>query len=337
MGKESILELLVSTRNRKSTLAKDKVYGLLAVARSDVRAQIPIDYTATDGEVFASAVKAELKISDDATIVRVWNFFDSDYSAMQGLPSWCPNFASMSGPQDPARHYAPAAFLKQFEEFACYEHTPGFQTIRVKLFKLDTIAGGVGIACPLDENTRPQLLLSSDSEASRTVQAALDHWLVQIRAVFSDDGSALGLTRGVTQSLLEFLHGIDEHSSLLSIETFWETLNHMLSFIDSGRQPSHAYDRLRDSAEYRYTLGMLSSQRGRYLFKTNSGEIGFSTRRPVPGNHVVILPGSSSMHMLTGDCTQYSGCVTLSRMWNPIPLLALVVASGNMWEMVELR
>jgi hypothetical protein len=42
------------------------------------------------------------------------------------------------------------------------------------------------------------------------------------------------------------------------------------------------------------------------------------------------------MRMLTRNCTQYSGCVSLLSM-RADDLLDLVKARENMWEMVELR
>jgi hypothetical protein len=81
---------------------------------------------------------------------------------------------------------------------------------------------------------------------------------------------------------------------------------------------------------------MISTQSGRYLFKTTSGEIGFSTWQPTPGNYVVLLPGSLHMHMLSGDCTQYCGIVSLPDM-SEDALLDMMNARKKTWEMVQLR
>jgi hypothetical protein len=331
--KRSLIDSLIWTRNRKSTLAKDKVYGLLAVVPSDVRAQIPIDYTTTDGEVFASAVKVELKEARAVRISSVWELLDGNPSAMAGLPSWCPDFANMPGPTDRIwHHHVPSTVQQQTSAFAYYEHTPGFQTIRLKVLKLTTTARCMDIACPLDD-TRSQSSLSSDSEASRTLETALKHWLVKLRATFSEDDSAPDLTDEVT----EFLYASAEPESLLPFETFCETLNHMLSFVDSGQQPSRVCDRPRDWAGHRDTLTILLSHSGRYLLKTTSGEVGFGTRQQTPGSHVILLPRSGCMHMLTRDCTQYSGIVSVPGMLGGDALLEFVKARENMWEIVELR
>lgn len=333
METTSLLPALLVTRDRRSTLAKDKVYGLLAVIRSDVRAHIPIDYTTTDGKVFASAVKADFKHAHGTTVSMLWEIFDENTSAMEDLPSWCPNFASNSGLISPKGHYyMPYDVQQQTSAFACYEHSPGFQTIRVKVLKLDITAGCVDIACPLATLTESQFSPPSEIEASRTLEEMLKHWLLQLRAVFSDYDSAPGFSREVTK----FLHGTTGYESLLPFETFWETLNHMLLFADSDLQPLLVYDRRRDWAKFREVLAMISTQHGRYLFKTTSGEIGFSTRQPTPGNHVVILPGSSRRHMLTGDCTQYCGVVSLTGV-SADALLDMVKARENMWEWVQLR
>jgi hypothetical protein len=325
---------LVNTRHRRSLLAKDKVYGLLALVVSSVTAQIQIDYAITDGEVFASAIKAELGEASAAIISFLWTHFDENPAAMEDLPSWCPNFASMSVMSRPnlTRHYSvPRAVQQKTSAYACYEHSLGFRTICVKVLKLDTTAGCVDLACPLDD-TGSQFSPPIDIGASRNLEETLKHWLVQLRAAFSDYDSAPGFSREVT----EFLYGTTEHQSLVPFETFWETLNHMMLLVDSDLQPLLVYDRRRDWATFREILTMISTQGGRYLFKTTSGLIGFGTRQQTPGSHVVLLPGSYRLHMLTGDCTQYSGCVCLPGM-NEDALLDLVNIRENLWEMVELR
>jgi hypothetical protein len=320
-----LLTALIVTRNRKSTLMKDKVYGLLAVVQSSVRARVPIDYTTTDGKVFASAVKAELRYAPATMISTLWEFFGEKPDTMEDLPSWCPSFASKSGPSPPTWHHRVSDTVRQqTSAFAHYEHFPGFQTISVKVLKLDTTAGCVDIACPLDD--------TGSQFPSRAHEAALKYWLVQLLATFSDHDGAPSLSREVTC----FLHDTTKHKPLLPFETFWETLNLMLLSADSDLQPLRVYDCLQTSKKHREVLAMLSSQGGRYLFKTTSGEIGFSTRQPTPGNNVVLLPGSALMHMLTKDCTQYCGCVSLPGM-SEDALLDLVNARENMWEMVQLR
>jgi hypothetical protein len=233
----------------------------------------------------------------------LWDLFNEIPSAMENLPSWCPNFASKLGPLVPVTHYVvQEALRKQTSAFACYEHTPGFQTIRAKVLILDTTAGCVDIACPLDG--------AGSQLSSRDHEAALKHWLIQLRAAFSDNDGAPGLSREVTW----FFHRTTEHKSLLPFETFWETLNLMLSSsasADSGLHPLRVSDRLQDYKNHRDTVTMISTQSGRYLSKTTSGEIGFSTWQPTPGNYVVLLPGSLHMHMLPGDCTQYCGIISL--------------------------
>jgi hypothetical protein len=188
------------------------------------------------------------------------------------------------------------------QQFACYEHSPGFRTIRVKVLKLDTTAGCVDAACPLD-NTRSLFSPPSDIEASRTLEAALKHWLVQLRAAFSDDDSAPGLTDEVTI----LFYASAEPEALLPFETFRETLNHIMSSADFTLGPPHVHDRRRDWEKYRHTLTILSSQSGRYLFKTTSGGIGFGTRKQTPGNHVVLSLGLNAC-----ECSQEIALNTLA-------------------------
>jgi hypothetical protein len=333
METTNLFSALIATRNRKSALAKDKVYGLLAVIRSSSRALVPIEYTATDGKVFASAVKADLKYANPERIISVWEFFDEDVSAMEDLPSWCPNLASKSSPTEHRWHdLIPQAVLQQTSALACYEHSPGFQTIRVKVLKIGvTTAGCVDVACPFDY-IGSQFSPPSDIGVRRTLEEVLEHWLLQLRAVFSDHDSAPGLSREV----IKFLYGTTGCEPLLSCETFWETLDDMLLFDDFDLQPLRIYDRPQDWAEFRKALTVISNNSGRYLFNTTSGRVGFGSRRQTPGNLVVLLPGSTRMHMLSGDCTQYCGIVSLPGM-SEDALLELVNAREKMWEMVELR
>jgi hypothetical protein len=90
-GELPLLFTLVMTKNRVSTIAKDQVYGLIALWPSKAQEEIIIDYTRSTGEVFANAVKMGLKTDERWTIVHLWTAFDGfdrplRASITEGLP-----------------------------------------------------------------------------------------------------------------------------------------------------------------------------------------------------------------------------------------------------------
>jgi hypothetical protein len=81
---------------------------------------------------------------------------------------------------------------------------------------------------------------------------------------------------------------------------------------------------------------ILVSQRHRLLFETRTGHIGYSSRQPKPGSHLVIVPGGFTFHMLSADSSSYIGCAVLSGMMEDA-MLDVLDERKHDWEMVHLK
>jgi hypothetical protein len=136
-----LIASLIVTKHRVSTVAKDRMYGLMALWQSEIQAEVIIDYTKTTAEVFAATVKIGLKM-ESYTIADLWTVFECidrspPESATQGLPSWCPDFQNCTGISSRDRYLSETsltrALVARVRGLACYEHTSGFETIAVRV------------------------------------------------------------------------------------------------------------------------------------------------------------------------------------------------------------
>ena len=154
----SVLLSLMQTKRPVSTIAKDKVFGLMALWHGKIHAEIVLDYTRGTAQVFANAVKTGLKmdkrLEERLTIADVWNNLDGfnrspPSSATERFPSWCPDFQGSIGPQAEV-HYKVLSLVvtDRVKSLAYYEHTPGFETVSIQVLKLDTVSQRMEAACP---------------------------------------------------------------------------------------------------------------------------------------------------------------------------------------------
>lgn len=216
-----VLRSLVFTRLRVSTVAKDKVYGLIALWQSKIQAEIVIDYTTSTStaEIFANAVKIGLKVDPEyqLTIADLWTAFEGPPPALatERLPSWCPDFQHYISPRDGDRRERSlsVAVSDRIDALACYEHTSGFKTISIRVLKLDTISKRTEAACPRVSQPTIGLLLdllawlhkipedlSSEHQANRSLSRDLqtffyEDWHYLHSPDFTFDHFSKGLER----------------------------------------------------------------------------------------------------------------------------------------------
>lgn len=333
----AVLYSLILTKRRVGTIARDNVYGLIALWQSNVQAEVVIDYTRATAEVFANAVKTGLKMEKTPTIADLWTAFEGSgrsipASATEGLPSWCPDFHHPVEYPD-ATGYSPLslAVRDRIRAFARYEHTPSFETIAVRVLKLDTIAKTVAIACP----STPQ----RPDERTDEHYFAMIAWLQELLGVLRSETLAdRGLTYDFRETGFQVYREDYEDADILRLapgftfDVFLANLARLATLL-----PSQLANALQD-VDLRFTLDMLSHHTGRFHFLTNSGRIGYSARRPCLNGHIILVPCNvpGPLHMLTADCTQYVGCADVIELMGD-SLLESLEEMENKWEMVVLR
>jgi hypothetical protein len=319
-----LLMTLTVTQHRVSTVANDNVYGLIALWPSKSQAEIVIDYTRETAEVFANAVQIGLKVEETASIAYLWAEFDRlpSVSATDGLPSWCPDFQYAIGPSVDVRHkFMSPAVRDRIKALACYEHTPGFETIVIRVLKLDTIAKTMTSACP------------KASEWKLEPYSGLNAWLQELLAFMRSENQA---DRSLGHDLLTFFYETASASKAIpwfNFDLFSKCVAGLIYLL-----PRQLADTVVDRIVYP-TLDILSRQSGRFLFCTKSGRIGYSARQPCAGYHIVLVPGSEpnvGLHILTSDCTQYAGCASVLG-WMGDSLLDSLDDMESKWEMVCLK
>jgi hypothetical protein len=315
-----VIRSLIKTKRRVSTMAKDQVYGLTALWQRKVQDEIAIDYTIATAEVFANAVKIGMKMEEDgATIADLWAAFDGFDCTPQALetarlPSWCPDFHHSADPPFNARYKLLSPDVsKRTRPSACYEYTTGFETIAIRILKLDRIAKTMASVYP------------------RRADEFLP-WLQELlRLVWSVNQTNRSLGHDMQTFLYQDRYNRGRDSAV-SFDTFSKCLAHLAPALSS-----QSTNVLQDDVES--TLDILMHQSGRFLFLTESGRIGWSARQPCLKGHIVLVPGSDplgTLHMLNADCTQYVGCASVDGLMHDT-LLESLDDMETKWETVVLR
>lgn len=86
-----LLEVLRDYRERHSTDPKDKVYGLLSLAKPNEAAATQVDYSKHVGQVYADTVFATIRLHSRLTTLAFVSH-QQVYERVQDIPSWAPRW-----------------------------------------------------------------------------------------------------------------------------------------------------------------------------------------------------------------------------------------------------
>lgn len=151
--------LLFLTRTRNTKAAKDRIYGILALLAPDLRSEITVEYSLTDAEVFANAIKLCFRLGDFEGVTRLWTLSDGLPSSSLGLPSWCPDLFWLGRDRTKYSHKAfSPAVQNGAKPFAYYGDSPGFKTIALRVLKIDLVVKCTDHASPELLSTRQEVL-----------------------------------------------------------------------------------------------------------------------------------------------------------------------------------
>jgi len=323
-----LLLSLKATKRRVSTMAKDRVYGLIALWQKKIQDEIVIDYKRETAEVFANAVKLGLKMEFggplDLTIADLWTAFDGPLAALatENLPSWCPDFRNSASPA-PDFRYEPLSddVCDWIKARPCYEHTSGSETIAIRVLKLATITKRMEAVCPgLPQNTDE-------------IISALTAWLRELLQLVRSEHQA---NQSLMHDMWTFFH---EHYPVSQQRT-WFTIDHFSACLAAlAALPWQSARLILQHDILDNTLDRLSEQSGRFFFLTDSGRIGYSARQPCLQGHIILVPRHDTkipLHMLNADCTQYIGCASVNGLMGD-SLLESLDDMETKWETVVLR
>lgn len=325
--------MLFMTLGRKSTVAKDKLYGAISLLPPKLRAKITIDYSKSDAEVYARAFKACIEEEEFGSFSTLWVYFERAPRKTKGLPSWSPDFKSEYTPLLPVA-YSPISRgntkMKPLALHACYKPSPGFETLTMRMLNLGTIARCMNTLCPNDRKA-----------------PSWRNFLREFRDQFPPD-------EGPNSELLSNMLGEFDNSwrtgrplakrwediiVRATPESFSKALCYTLSHLDDPSDWSNLLylffdeDILQDMA---VIPCVFDRQQSRYLFETATGEVGFSLSKPTVGDTIVYVPGGRHLTILTGDRTQFLGCASVDGYMNDAFLDSLDEYDDR-WEWVTLR
>jgi hypothetical protein len=147
--------LLRTFRNRQASDPRDKVYGLLSLARSSI---VP-DYSISEVDVFCRATMECISISRDLTVLNN----DLGRKFREDLPSWVPDWGSAGSPI----HEARAAIAT-----TCYHTSPQFSYLSPipRMFGRSLVVNGKQIATV---NRVDDIMWG---ESHKIVQETLSRW-----------------------------------------------------------------------------------------------------------------------------------------------------------------
>lgn len=348
----SLTYLFMVTSNRRATVVKDNVYALLALLDSGESDLITIDYSKSDAEVLASAIKVALLFTSsnassngDMSIAYFWEYaglWESSTETqppVENLPSWCPELRgnvdlvplTIGGEGMVVWEPFPLDVTKKSAPYARYDHRSGFDTIGLTVLKLDKIKQCMNTVCPLSIHDWYQTSMrkSEKKTYAKRVPAQIK-WLRDLQSTFPPK---FGDSGSVSRLLEEYLYGTKKHKlqTIGLIDDFSASLTILLGVATGARSASE---------EEMLIIGevfvILISQRHRYLFETATGRIGYCARPPELGSQLIVVPRASLLHMLSADSNKYVGCAAISGMMNDTMLDVLDERKSD-WGMVYLK
>jgi hypothetical protein len=301
---------------REAREAKDHVYGIMGVLEPGVRARIQIDYTLKDGEVFARAVQLCFRSDFLGAVSQLWSeHYDlalAKSPPSEHLPSWCPDLRTSYRLDKEVDHkIVSRAVWMKYSTCAECQDSQSFQTIRVKVLKLDRVTRCMSSPPPVSQDLfkLPFMSMLTDND---TIDAITD-WDRELRHTFDvpQNKTLRALLNACRNGGINFDNAFRRFEGLV------------LSF---GRDP-------REAETFAILLATASSQWDRYLFETASGRVGFSARQPVVGAAIVLVPGCYHLQMLAPNSTGYIGCATVDGLMDDT-LLDPPPDLENEWEIV---
>lgn len=315
-------QLLAVLCDRRCTDRKDHIYGILGLIDLRARAAIPVDYSASDAVVFAAGMKTAL-LYGESWLFLLWERHCHTQEALQGLPSWCPDFSTSTGASDGWDHYwdtVSNATVTRFERHAEVEVDGDMFTLGVRGVRADDVCFCTAQKPSKGNFTFNRMISGRDdflrladycfAEPHRTWLLSLDRecrkygWSspAWMNAFFSQlkaqDSAGLGTPRTISCVvafcvLLENFKYEDEISPTTYIDLYEVDFNHVIKIT---------------MAMYRLILSLPDD----YIIVTRNGKFGTTAKLASPGDVVVYMFGSKLASILSSECDKYKGCAGIN-------------------------
>lgn len=305
--------LLDMCQRRAVTDPRDRVYGMLAIAASDWREKIKVDYSQrgphASCKTYIECGKA--CIDEDTTLALLYMLSGTEKNP--ALPSWCPDFNAAQSRKfyvnpkwkagiktTPAEEGEPAAW---FEPGCDDLYAPGCS---------------VDIVCEVVSSTFCWSSEERDGE-SPSIEDSVNNLAWQRECLMLSGHTAMLQGEGSMSYLLTLCEGFliphveDLHMIRAAYKrniSLWRAAARSIPIEDISQ-------RLR-SAAYQFHGRLMHNCRGRKFFTTRAGRIGVGPPETQTGDHVYILYGAGPLYLLrfTDEAIRVLGNVYIHELMN---------------------
>ena len=182
--------------------------------------------------------------------------------------------------------------METLAPYAEYPTASGHLELALRALRVGIVLYCMPVSCSssyeLPPNGSSDLMISSDEEATIWIAK-----LYQFFGLSSDDNKLIeGLERYFESTMSEDDRFIPVH----------EIMAHFWPEVFRNDSDSAVLVNAECCSAFR---SILSAQRGRYLFRLETGEMGFSPKRVLPGGRVYAVPLSRHFHVLSPDSRAY--------------------------------
>ena len=322
---DDFLVTLVNNRSKMVSNPLDKIYGMLALADDKLRREMPINYNLTPAELYTTF--SILWIRQD-TNLHLLNS-TSSVRAMDGLPSWCPNFDAPKATYILAGSYAAqehcfCAGLHGWGNTNKEEYEMVARKRSVSVLKFSGLLSVAGFRVDTVSQVVPDTFVWWD-QVARADRAAT------ARQTFECETRSLELSRKVYRdsegvpeaywrTLCANVHDDDNGcwnkcccSHDLHYKMFHQYLKNATNInsetISGVKFANIAYQGIETNDEYyQYMDSVIRACDGRRFFSTNGGRIGLGEPDTRPGDLICIFYGARTPFILRrkGNGTTYT-------------------------------
>ena len=312
---KDFLVTLVNNRSKMVSNPLDKIYGMLALADDTLRREMIIDYDITPAELYMKF--AIMWIRQDTNLHLLSS--TSSTRAMDGLPSWCPNFDAPKATYTLAGNYAGQEHCFCTGLHVCDDKTnrvpemetrkrsvivlPDERLLRVAGFHVDTVSRVI-----------PNTFIWWDqvprADRAATATQTLEWETRSLELSKTTYGDSEGVPEAYWRTLCANVH--DDINGFwnkcrcshdLHYKTFHQYLtnaSNISSKTITGAEFSNiAYQGIETSDKYyRYMDSVIRACDGRRFFSTDGGRIGLGEPDTMPGDLICVFYGARTPFIL---------------------------------------
>jgi Heterokaryon incompatibility protein (HET) len=279
-----VFSLIHSIRGRHVTKPVDKVYGALAIMPPCIQRSLAVDVSLSAAHVYREFAKCLIQCGY-ATII-----LSHASHSIQGLPSWCPNFA-----ERPLTLIM--GYLRSKKSFRAGYELKESGKERIKMLQDDMIEA-VGFEIDV-------ILATHFSEALQSTLKNLPQWdedCLEMAKRYYDSSEYDVMLQGLCEARTAgYRLNVDVQQDSPPHATTWMQDYECWKSVLSHNQGAEYHF---SQPEFRFAISALSASRGRCFFITKGKSMGSGPAAAQVGDHVCILYGKPTPFILRRNSDQ---------------------------------